>query len=104
MKNPLWMHNFLFPIKGLDGVGQPYFPTGLLAGSLRIFPLTDANDGDAKPRFPISQSGSQEALRFVNTVPHSLPTAKGNRKTFSARASAETEFADVDIFKSLTAF
>jgi len=46
------MHNFFFPIKGLDGVGQPYFPTGLLAGSLRIFPLTDANDGDAKPHFP----------------------------------------------------
>jgi hypothetical protein len=41
-------------MKGLDGD----LPTILsrrirLARNLRIFPLTDANDGDAKPHFPI---------------------------------------------------
>jgi hypothetical protein len=40
----------LFPMKGLDGDLPTILPRrNTEARSLRIFPLTDANDGDAKP-------------------------------------------------------
>ena len=32
---------------------QPYFPAGFAGEKSKDFPLTDANDGDTKPHFPI---------------------------------------------------
>jgi hypothetical protein len=81
---------------GLDGVRQPYFPAAIAGEKFKNFPLTDANDGDAKPA---SQLRSPEALRFVNTVPHSLPAMEDIRRTFSARASAETESQTLILIK-----
>ena len=81
------------PNMGLDGDSPTILSRTIQrARNLRVFPLTDANDGDAKPA---SQFRSPEAFRFVNSVLHSLPMLEDIRRTFSARASAQTISADV---------
>ena len=47
----MWTRICFFPIKGLDGDSPTILSRrNTAARNLRIFPLTDANDGDAKPR------------------------------------------------------